>query len=363
MSDGTGYLEEIRKKLESGQRQWKRGDKILAAFGYVRRRQTFVDQFNAALEKHGLYAQPPVTTEMSLDGYTNFFLKSAKGARPPKAAAEPPPAEVAEEAKAELAVPPPVDTANPADLSLTIRNLECAERMPLWVKPSTTIAEAITQMQLKDYSQLVIATGERSVKGIVSYHSIASAQLLSQPTRVDECVDASVPTVALSTPLLDVIAHFQRHDCVLVIADDKRLCGIVTPADIAVEFGNMAGPFLVIGEIEEHLRWLLERGAVDLTAIPIAQPPAKGKPPAKVSDLTMGEIERIFQNPDHWAKVGLKFDRATFCGELGDIRNFRNALMHFREPIAGDDLNRIRNFADMLRTACAAIARKPPAAT
>ena len=63
------------------------------------------------------------------------------------------------------------------------------------MKPGASIAEALTQMQLNDYSQLVVATNERNVKGVVSYHSIATAQLLGRPPLVSECIDEGVPRV------------------------------------------------------------------------------------------------------------------------------------------------------------------------
>lgn len=361
MTNGPAYLDDIKKQLQADGRVWRRGDKILAAFGYVRRRQTFVDQVNRELEKRSLYTKPPITPDMSVDGYTTFYLKPAEGTdEPDEEPGEPPPDEVAEEEKAKLAQPPPVDRANPADLSLTVSNLECAERMPLCVKPDTSVAAALTEMQMRDYSQLVVAASPRSVRGIVSYRSIARAQLHGSPARVSDCQDDSVPQVGLDEPLLDVISQFQRHNCVLLFAADGQLCGIVTPADIAAEFRNMAGPFLVIGEIEEHLRWLIERCGIDLSSALAGPSSAAGnRAAARTADLTMGEIERIFQNPGHWATVGLSYDRVTFCSELGAIREFRNALMHFREPISADGLERLRNFAGMLRTACTAIARRP----
>ena len=145
-----------------------------------------------------------------------------------------------------------------------------------------------------------------------------------------------------------------------MLAADKTLCGIVTPADIAEEFGNMAGPFRVIGEIEEHLRWLVERGQIDLSLLPIAPTPEKVQgAPSKPQDLTMGEIQRIFEAPELCQRVGLKYDRSTFCAELGKIRELRNGLMHFRDPVSSKDLDRLRSFADLLRAECAAVARTP----
>lgn len=366
MSDGTDYLKAIKKKLESGQRQWKRGDKILAAYGYVRRRQTFVDQINAELEALGLRAFPPITTGISLDAYTSFYLNEAPSADVATSAAiaapEPEvvdeiPPEVAAEAAAELASPPTVDATNPADLAVTVRNLEAAQRQPLMVNPNDDLASALTKMQLNDYSQLVVATGLKSVKGVVSYKSIAIQDLHGQPQKVAECIDDSIPQVTLNEPLLDVVARFETHDCVLVFKDDKSICGIVTPADIAHEFRAMTAPFLIIGEIETHLRWFIDR-AIDIANVTFsaAPPPAPGKLPAEAADLTMGEIERILENPEYWKQVGLPYDRVDFCAALGKMRQFRNETMHFGDLLTEAELHSLRTFANTLRVAAGAMA-------
>ncbi len=207
MSDGTGYLKEIKKKLESGQRQWKRGDKILAAYGYARRRQTFVDQINADLKALGMVADPPITTDIAKDGSTTFRLKGSAPVRsvtvvgvPATAAASGLAGEIIAEEIAELAEPPKVDSTNPADLAVTVKNLEAATRVPLMVNPNDDLASALTKMQLNDYSQLVVATGLKSVKGVVSYKSIAIQQLHGHPEKVGECIDDSVPQVTLNEP-------------------------------------------------------------------------------------------------------------------------------------------------------------------
>ncbi len=366
MSDGSDYLREIKKNLTRGRRQHKRGDKLLAAFGYVRRRQTFVDQINAEMEKLGLVANPPINTSIGLDRYTSFSLKGSppdpnETPQPPVDADAPPPElppEVAAEAAAEVAEPPKVDVTNPADLSLTVRNIECAETVAVVISPDATVSAALTEMQLKDFSQLVVATKlhRTHVKGIISYKSVARAQLLGKPLFVRDCLDESVPRVGASEPLLDVITHFKRHDIVLVFNDDNQLSFVVTPSDISAEFRNMAGPFLIIGEIEEHLRWFLERcpALAPIIAERLPQEPAGGSSGA--SELTMGDVQWILQNPEHWATAGLKHDRERFCAELDYLRQLRNTVMHFRDPVGSKDLDRLRSFADLLRAESAAAA-------
>jgi CBS domain-containing protein len=365
VSNGSDYLKAIKKNLEQGQRQWKRGDKVLEAFGYVRRRQEFVDQVNSELERLGLVAQPPVSTALNLHGYTWFYLKAIPTAEVDggSLSAAPPPDVIADEEKAEiekadLAEAPKVDLVNPADLGVTVRNLECATNPPLTVKPETSIESALTMMQLNDYSQLVVATGERSIKGVVSYRSIAREQLHGSPKIVDDCMEV-VPQLTLNDPLLDAVARFQQCDCVLVLGDDKKLCGIITPADIAREFHAMTAPFLIIGEIETHLRWFIDRSALNLADVTIsaAPQPAAGNVASSAADLSIGELERILENPEYWGKVGIAYDRAEFCKALDDMRRFRNQTMHFGDPLSAQEVNRLRNLANALRVSSAAMAK------
>src|SRR4051812_12700773 len=49
MMDYEEYLDGIKANLLAGRMQWRRGDKVLTVFGYVRRRQTFVDLINSEL--------------------------------------------------------------------------------------------------------------------------------------------------------------------------------------------------------------------------------------------------------------------------------------------------------------------------
>lgn len=367
MATGEEYLDAIKAELEKGHRQWKRGDKLLEAFGYVRRRQTAIDWINAKLEERGLYTSPSITTEMPLDRGITFYLKG-KQPEPPteeEAAATDQPVEEIELAtagegseeheavKVTILQEPPV--AEP-DRGLSVGNLACADKVPEQIVPTASVEEALTRMAFLDYSQLVVTTGARDIKGIISYKSVAQAYLHGNPKVVADCLDKSAPIVELNEPLLRVVERFQDHTAVLVIRPDKTLAGIVTPADIAAEFGAMAAPFLLIGQIEEQLRWLVQKNLPDLAAaLAMVGASFEGGPSQSVSDLTMGELHRILDNDQNWTKVGIKFDRAEFCKELNAVREVRNAVMHFRDlPDGGAE--RLKRFASVVQTAYLALA-------
>ena len=76
---GRAYLSEIKKNLKDGLRQHRRGDNVLAAYGYMRRRQTSVDQINQDMEDLGLVAAPPISTSMPLNAPYIRFKLAAQG--------------------------------------------------------------------------------------------------------------------------------------------------------------------------------------------------------------------------------------------------------------------------------------------
>jgi len=371
MATGEEYLDLILAELKQGHRQWKRGDNLLAAFGYMRRRQTAIDLINSELEKRGVYTLPELSVEMPLDRAIRFRLRGAPPDSPdeePGAAARDTATETVEVATATeeetpstviiAAEPPAADPENPADRALIVGNLECAERSPEVISPNATVKEALTRMDLREYSQLVVTSGVRDIRGIVSYKSVARANLMGTPLLVSDCIDTTVPRVELNEPLLRVIDRFKEHDAVLVIGADKTLAGIVTPADIAMEFGAMAGPFLLIGQMEEQLRWLVQQRIDDIaTALAAAATPREPTQFAAPGDLTMGELQLILQHPESWERVGIRYDRATFCKELDAVREIRNAVMHFRDTPSTVEFDRLKNFAAVVQRAYLALAK------
>ncbi|MCC7365098.1 MAG: CBS domain-containing protein [Dehalococcoidia bacterium] len=353
------YLDTIKAQLTAGRNAWRRADNLFRAFGYVRRRQTAIDLINKELAKRQLKATPALSTTIPLTSFVSFSLVPLservlasgddKAPEPPKGDPNVPmDVDDVEE-------PPATEAGSAADKALIVGNLEASENQPEMITAQASITEAITRMELHDYSQLVVGNGPGSVKGLVSYKSIARAQLLGKAICVGDALDTTVPRVDQHAPLLEVIAHFQKHDAVLVFGVTKALRGIVTPADIAIEFSDMAGPFLLIGQIEEQLRWLvkrwLEREGIDLAAALKLETTKNGSAPQKIEDLTMGELHWILSVPANWKGIGIPYDRTTFCQEFDRIREIRNAVMHFRELPGANDQKRIEDFANVVQRA------------
>jgi hypothetical protein len=83
-----------------------------------------------------------------------------------------------------------------------------------------------------------------------------------------------------------------RHDCVLVRDSSRRISGIVTTRDLSEQFGSFGEPFLLLGEIENHIRAIL--GSLSKSDLSSALDPAGGNREVEdAADLTFGEYLRL----------------------------------------------------------------------
>ena len=51
----------------------------------------------------------------------------------------------------------------------------------------------------------------------------------------------------------------------------------------------------------------------------------------EIEELTMGELQRVIEFPEHWDTLDLVFDRVVFINALSKARDYRNRLMHFKD--------------------------------
>ena len=351
---GQDYLDDIRKELESGRHQHRMGENLLRAFGYVRRRATAIDEINAILNKFGLIADPLITSEMPLKSpRIRFSLKSTKEIVPPQSI-EGPTTQGSNGSSGPLQDTEEYDTSLP-EPAFSISELASANTNVNCVAASATIQEAFTMMSLNKYSQLVVANNpkprQQDIKGIVSFQSMAKALMNSKPATVGDCIDTDVCFAETHTDLKSVVLQLSGNDVVLVIGHDKRLQGIVTAWDLAEEFAELVDPFKRIGEIEERLRVLVRKrlGKDKVAEFLMIQGLSGNDPIAEIEEMTMGELQRVLEFPENWEALGLAYDRVVFIKALSEARDFRNRLMHFRDPLNEAETTHLSNFCDMVR--------------
>jgi hypothetical protein len=155
--------------------------------------------------------------------------------------------------------------------------------------------------------------------------------------------------VGAEDSLFDAIQKIVAHDCVLMRDATRALTGIVTTADLSVQFKDLSEPFLLLGQIEDHVGNLIADKFHKAELIKACDPSDSGREIEDVADLTLGEYIRLLENLARWEKLCVPIDRKTFIDELERVRRIRNDVMHFDpDGVAPEDLAVLRKFARFL---------------
>ena len=247
-------------------------------------------------------------------------------------------------------ISPLIETSSEDDPTYRIGSLPAANRKLITVNQTDALTKAVTLMLLHDFSQLPVMQGEREVKGVITWKTIGAKLVLGNNcATVGDCRDEA-RIVDANRTLFDAIPTIVDHGYVLVRASDKRITGIVTASDLSLQFQALAEPFLLLREIELHVRQLLagKVHAPDFQVLAAATPAPRV--PNGIADLTFGDYVRLFQHPAIWAKLGLRIDSVELTKLLDDVRTIRNDVMHFDpDPMTGDELGTLKRAVRLLQ--------------
>ena len=243
-------------------------------------------------------------------------------------------------------------SAAPADPTVRIGALEAANRKPTSVKPDNPLQVATTLMQMNDFSQLPVMPNERDVKGIISWKSIGIKLSLEHDCHlVSDCMDPVAKEIHIGAPLFDAIADISQHGYVLVRGNDNAISGIVTASDVALQFMQLTGPFLIIGEIEGYLRSLVHRKfTIEEMKEASSSTSEDGRPMSGPQDLTLGGYYQLLGKEERWNRLDWKIDRKGFLKRLDCVRERRNDIMHFNpDGLEPEDAKTLETFAMFFR--------------
>jgi CBS domain-containing protein len=237
-----------------------------------------------------------------------------------------------------------------ADPTYRISKLAAANNSPISVPPDATIQQAVTLMLSNDFSQLPVMVNERDVKGIVSWASIGVRLALEKNgDRVKDLMDRH-QEIKLESSLFEAIPIIVQHQYVLVRGPDSRITGIVTASDLSRQFLQMTEPFLLLGEIENHIRRILAERFSTEDFTKVIDPRDSKRKIESVASLSFGEYIRLIENEERWTRLGIAIDRVIFCKQLDRVRQIRNDVMHFDpDGIPPQDLESLRDFAQFLQ--------------
>jgi CBS domain-containing protein len=240
------------------------------------------------------------------------------------------------------------------DPTFRVGRLRSANTPPTSVAPNSSLAEATTKMLMNDFSQLPVINGAPkagNVKGVISWHSIGIRRALGFSfTEVRECMEAP-RIISADTSLLDAIGEITRHQYVLVFDKNNDISGIVTTSDLSVQFRELSEPFLLLREIENHVRHLILKGDFEAQELRnTSETKDKTRPVNDVFDLNFGEYIRLLERKESWPKIKLPIEREIFIERLENIRKIRNDVMHFDpDGITEEDLDVLRKFTVFLQ--------------
>ncbi|MFK0245583.1 CBS domain-containing protein [Amycolatopsis azurea] len=305
---------------------------LLALWG-VKDRGDQVSQIEADLANHGLVTSPSFRA-VTLDTTVSLIT-------PPDEEEEPP--EAGRSEMDNLPVAEDDEGGDDLNVRLTVGNLSPLRGVES-VSPNSTLEEAITKMLLNDYSQLAVLSGPRNLRGAVTWRSIAQAMHQRPEASVADAIDPLVEVVPYDRDLFEVLPTLQQRDFVFVLNESKAIEGIVTTADVAQRYGELATPFFQLGELDQTLRWILGR-SFDVESIR----PYCNRKVESFDQLTIGDYLRVLENNEAWAKLGWPLDRSAFIERLDAIRVIRNKVMHFHpDPVPEDAVEKLRRFNRLL---------------
>jgi CBS domain-containing protein len=237
-----------------------------------------------------------------------------------------------------------------ADPTYRLSRLSAANRTPVSVAPDRPLVDAVTLMMSNDFSQLQVMTSERTVKGVISWRSIGARWALGKDGDAVRDFMDEFHEVPSERSIFAALPTIVERGYVLVKDPTSRICGIVTTSDLSLQFQQLAEPFLLLGEIENHIRRLLDGKFTTEELSGARDPNDSDRIVDNVADLTFGEYLRLLQDSSRWAKVGIAIDRAIFVKELDAVRIIRNDVMHFDpDPLPDSDLQTLRRFATFLQ--------------
>ena len=98
-----------------------------------------------------------------------------------------------------------------ADPIYRISKLASATRKPLAVSPDTKLEEAVTHMLTNDFSQLPVMTGERDVKGIITWASIGSRLAMGKHCSVARELMEQHQEIRSDASLISAIGIIAEH--------------------------------------------------------------------------------------------------------------------------------------------------------
>jgi CBS domain len=362
----SNRLKEIAAGLRKGQPSPSiRVRDFVSWFSAQRRGYWVVRRIREELAEAGLRTTPNFEHAW-IDSEIEFELSESKKNKRKTATEQPAAAE--EPTEVILAETGEDDASGPIwvtrEATYRISRLKAANKKVLSITPDETLPQIITKMMAGGFSQLPIMTSDRDVKGVVSWQSLGSRLALGMNGMAARDFSEPHHDIRDDRSIFDAIPIIMANDYVLVRDRTTKISGIITAADLSLQFRELTEPFLLLSEIENLLRNLIgdRFSSAELTVACDSRDSGR-EAVETVADLNFGEYIRLLQNPERWPRLHIAVDRVMFCERLDQVRTIRNDVMHFDPDGIGEtELLQLRDFTRFLQQ-LSTISRKEQAAS
>jgi len=219
---------------------------------------------------------------------------------------------------------------NEIDPIQKIKILQAANREPVMIKRDAQLKEAFTLMMMHNYSQLPVISGPKSIIGVITWQTIGCGitnGLIS--SSINDYISKDITILDYETPLLEAIDTIIKKEFVVVQKSDKSICGIVTIADISEQFLTLTEPFILLEQIENQIRQILDGKFLIEELKTLCMDDGTENEVEHIDDLNFGDYIRLIEKPDNWDRLNIKIDRTHFINQLDKVRKIRNDVMHF----------------------------------
>lgn len=297
--EGREKADAFLKKVKHKQPKSVPVREFLGYWGYKRRGAYILRVINRELARRGLTSSPDIALA---DYYGELQILDQR----------------------DLAGYPEIEIGWPVSSILDV------ERDLVAVGPDESLSAIETLMIMNDFSQIpVMNKNRRDLYGSVTWRSIARWQGDASQATAKQVMESGGQSAKSSDSLLIHINRIIESEYLYVQDPTGLYVGILTATDLAEGFLATAGPFIKIGEIENRLRAL-----VNQLPLPILQEAAEHSGATRsidtAADLSFGQYVAILERGENWDQLGLQFDRNTVVGNLREVNNARNDVMHFR---------------------------------
>ncbi len=326
-----GQLDAVAARVGGGDAPATSVRELLRWFGAERRGSQVVASVRKALEGRSIRTEPDFA-DVWIDAPILFTSARAHDTGELDGSGAGGPSGEAPTASA-VASPSGTATIIRADPVVRLARLTAANHPAVHVSPDASVESAATLMVLHAFSQLPVVTGKNSIKGSVTWEGILKCMLQGAPRTIQSCMEP--PRVHEATaPLLAVLPEIVREGFILV--KNGPLVCVVTAADVAAQFHESTEAFLLIAEIEQHLRGLIGKAFSIEELKAIRDPNDSDRAVDGVDDLSFGEYVRLLQRPDAWLKFSARLDRVAVVQRLEAVNEIRNNVMHFEPDGVGE---------------------------